>query len=353
MKKKKTKRKIGLPAGTMAYLGENPGVQSNMILIEYDKGECVYRKIKDIQHLDTEFNNDLTPKLRWLRVNGVSDLKLIAEVGNYFKLHPLTLEDIVNTYQRAKIEDYENYTFTVIKNLIIDSEDNIKTEQLSIVLMKDVIITFYDENSNLFKEIDERLSAGKGSIRSTIDYLYYIIVDDIVDKYFLTMDTVSDKIDILYEELMDFGKRDRLVEIKKIQKEMLKLKQSLFPFREVLNRLQRQEFGFINKETLIYFRDINDHFSQIIEQYETDKETVFSLIDLYLSGMSNNLNEIMKILTIISTIFIPLTFIVGIYGMNFKHMPELEYKYGYYIVLLVMLCIGGLLGWWFKKQKWF
>ncbi|MFH0734896.1 MAG: magnesium/cobalt transporter CorA [bacterium] len=352
-KKKKINRKIGQPAGTLEYMGAKPNLSPKMSLIEYDKGECVFRDIKNIKHLDIELNNDITPKLRWLRISGVGKVEFISELCNYFKIHPLTIEDILNPFQRAKIEDYENYTFTVVKNLFIDKSDMIVVEEIDIVLMGDLMITFYDNEQNPFKQIDDRLLGGKGAIRNSIDYLYYIIIDFMVDNYFSVMDELGENIESLYEELIEFYDKDGLLKIKKVQKEMHKIRQAIFPFREVLNRLQKQELNFIKKESLIYFRDISDHYSHILETYEANKELIYSMLDVYMSGISNKSNEVMKVLTIISTIFIPLTFIAGVYGMNFKNMPELEYKYGYFIVWGIMIVIGTVFGLWFKKKKWY
>ena len=352
-KKKKINRKIGQPAGTLEYMGAKPNMQPKMSLIEYDKGDCVIRDIKNIKHLDIELNNDITPKLRWLRISGVGQVEFISELCNYFKIHPLTIEDILNPFQRAKIEDYENYTFTVIKNLILDKNGIITVEELDIVLMGELLITFYDDDKNIFNQIDERLLSGKGSVRNSIDYLYYIIIDFMVDNYFLIMDDLGDRIEDLYEELIEVYDNDGLLKIKKVQKEMHKIRQAIFPFREVLIRLQKQELNFIKKESLIYFRDISDHYSHIVESYEANKESIYSMLDIYMSGISNKLNEVMKVLTIISTIFIPLTFIAGVYGMNFRNMPELYYEYGYFVVMGIMIVIGTAFGVWFKKKKWF
>lgn len=351
-KKKKIKRKVGVPSGTFTYLGENENTLTKLELVEYDKESCVFKQIDNLITLHKEFNNDLTPKFRWLRVSGLSDVNYITEISKYFKIHPLSIEDILDTYQRPKIEEYDNYLFSVVKKLSSEKNENLKTEQIGIILMNGLIITFYDGKEKIFKEIDDKILSNKGNIRNSSDYLFYIILDNIVDHYFIIMDSISDNIEELYEGLIENTVKEGLNEIKNIQKDMHKIRQVFYPFREVLSRLQKQEFILINKDLNFYFRDVNDHFHQIIEIYEANKESLFSILNVHLSGTSNQLNEVMKVLTIISTIFIPLTFIAGVYGMNFKHMPELEWKYAYFVTWGVMIFIGLSLGYWFKKNKW-
>jgi len=351
-KKKKIKRKVGVPSGTFTYVGENEKSLTTLELVEYDKESCVFRQIDNLIHLNKEFTNDITPKLRWLRVNGLADANYIAEIGKFFKIHPLTIEDILNTYQRPKAEEYEKYLFSVVKKITLKKTDCIETEQIGIILMQDLIITFYDGKDKVYKEIDDKILSNKGNVRDSSDYLFYVILDNIVDHYFVVMDNISDTVEELYEGLIENTVKDGLNEIKNLQKDMHKIRQAFYPFREVLGRLQKQEFALINKDLAIYFRDINDHFHQIIEIFETNKESLYSMLNVHLSGTSNQLNEVMKVLTIISTIFIPLTFIAGVYGMNFKHMPELEWKYAYFVIWGLMIAIGISLGYWFKKNKW-
>ena len=281
-------------------------------------------------------------------------MDIIEKIGNHFNIHPLILEDIVNTGQRPKMEDFIDYIFIVLKMLYYDEKENeTKAEQVSLILRSNFVISFQESEGDVFDTIRERIRSDRGRIRRMgADYLAYALIDAIVDNYFIILEKLGEKIEDIEDELVINPAPATLQAIHDLKREMIFLRKSVWPLREVISRLERWESPLINKSLDIYLRDVYEHTIQVIDSIETFRDMLSGLLDIYLSSISNRMNEIMKVLTIIATIAIPLTVITGIYGMNFQSMPELQWWWSYPIVLLVMLTLGILMIIYFRRKKW-
>jgi magnesium transporter len=322
--------------------------KAEISLFSFDENSFTECKVESVSELKNTLN---TKKVNWINLDGIDDAESVNELGKLYNLHPLTIEDIVNTDQRAKFEDYDYYIALMLKMLYL--EDEIKTEQLCIILTENTVITFQEHHGDPFEAIRERIRQGKGRIRKMpCDYLAYALMDAVVDSYFILLDKYGDELDLLEHELNTHSKKDTLKNLQLMKRQLLMMRKLLFPTREMITALQRDETKLVNQETDFFIRDLLDHIVRVIETIETYKDIVADMIDTYRSNMSSRMNETMKILTIISTIFIPLTFIVGVYGMNFKYMPELESELGYPLVWMVMIVTSISLIVYFKRKKW-
>ena len=321
------------------------------MVIDHDKSHFEEEEVKRIEEC---FPFRDKPTVTWINIDGVHQLEIIEKIGEHFNIHPLVLEDIVNTGQRPKIEDFVDYIFVTLKMLrYSEGEKETKAEQVSLILGSNFVISFQESEGDVFNPIRERIRADKGRIRKMgVDYLAYALMDAIVDNYFTILEKLGDRIEDFEEELVVNPKPETLQAIHHLKREMIFLRKSVWPLREVINRLERWESSLINKSTAIYLRDVYDHTIQVIDSVETFRDMLSGMLDIYLSSVSNRMNEVMKVLTIIATIFIPLTLVAGIYGMNFRFMPELEMPIGYPMILLSMLFIGILMVAYFRKKKW-
>ena len=348
---KKRSKKVGLPPGTLVHIGEKRTEKVRIAIIDYDEAQFQEKEAKTTEEC---FPFKDKPTVTWINVDVIHQLDIIEKIGRHFNLHPLLLEDIVNTGQRPKMEDFEDHIFAVLKMLYYDEKDNeIKAEQVSIILGSNFIISFQEREGDVFNPIRERIRNGKGRIRKMgTDYLAYCLMDAIVDNYFIILEKVGEKIESIEEKLITNPTPETLREIHKLKKEMVFLRKSVWPLREVISGLERGESALIKESTGIYLRDVYDHTIQVIDTIETFRDILSGMLDVYLSSVSNRMNEVMKVLTIIATIFIPLTFIAGIYGMNFRYMPEVGWRWGYFAVLCVMLIIGSGMVIYFRKKKW-
>lgn len=290
----------------------------------------------------------------WINVEGIHDVELIKRFGDCYGLHPLVLEDIVNTSQRPKIEDYGNYIFIVARMIKLSKDHGIETEQISLVLGPGYVLSFQEGvDGDAFEPVRERIRSGRGRIRNMgADYLTYALIDAIVDGYFAVLEGMGELVEDLEGELAVGPSQLVLKRIIALKREIIFLRKGVWPLREVTSALERGESELISKETSIFFRDIYDHTIQVIDGVETFRDLLSGMLDLYLSSTSNRTNEVMKFLTVVGTIFLPLTFLVGVYGMNFKHMPELEWHNGYYILWIIMIMISGGMIAYFKKKHW-
>lgn len=328
--------------------------------IKTEKPNITYFAFKDDQtwEKETESIEDCKPfapdgAITWINVDGISDIKVIEDIGTCFSLHPLLLEDVLNTEQRPKVDDYGNYLYIVLRIFCPGVNGKVDSEQVSIVLGQDYVISFQEKGGTVFDSIRERIRNGKGRIRQEhADYIAYSLIDNIVDGYFEVLEILGEKIDEVEESLVTDPSTEILQTIHHFKRQMIYLRKSIWPMREVINSLTRAESALINKSTIVYLRDVYDHTIQVIDTMETYRDTLASMIDIYLSSISNRMNEVMKVLTIIATLFIPLTFVVGVYGMNFKFMPELEWAWGYYAVWAIMAIITGFLLSYFHKKRW-
>ena len=343
------KRKAGLPPGSVVHVGEKKAGKVTIQLIDYDS--------KNVRELDVKRIEECFPfrekkTVTWININGLHDTAIIRTLGSKFGLHALVMEDIAHTMQRPKKEDFENYIYIVVKMLHFDA-DAVDVEQVSLILGENFVISFQEREGDVFDAVRERIRSGKGVIREKgADYLTYRLLDALVDNYFVILEKVGDSIESLESELLTNPTLGTLKKINSLKRELIFLRKSVWPLREVVGGVEKGESRLIKKGTLIYFRDVYDHTIQIIEAVETFRDMLSGMTDLYLSTVSNRMNEIMKVLTIIATIFIPLTFVVGVYGMNFQYMPELSWKYGYFLVLALMLAIFGGMMLYFRGKKW-
>ena len=337
---------------TIEYIGEKE-INSTISLEVID-----YNPLSSSQFFIENITENISLKnpdsITWLNVNWVHWENIINEIWKQYNIHPLVLEDMSNTTQRSKIEEYDDYIFMVLKVVYFSEEDNnISVEQISLVVWENYILSLQEKPWVLFKWVRERIKNGKWKIRKMwSDYLMYALIDALVDSYFWVLEKISTKIEKLEENLLHNVDSNMLQEIYSLKNELLFLKKSIWPLREVLNNLQKTENTLIKEETYIYLRDVYDHVIQTIETLETFKDVTSGMLDLYLSMVSHKMNEVMKVLTIFSAIFIPLTFFSGIYGMNFKHMPELDYPNAYFIwwwITIIMTIIMIII---FKKKKW-
>jgi magnesium transporter len=294
------------------------------------------------------------PTVTWINVDAIHQVEVLELLGSCFGLHPLVLEDILNTDQRPKMEDLGEYIFVVLKTFSFNEQDGeLEPEQISLILGPSLVLSFQEKEGDVFNPIRERIRSSKGRIRRMgADYLTYALLDSIVDHYFIVLEQVGEKVEFLEEELVTNPTPETLQTIHNLKRDMIVLRKSVWPLREVTGNLERGESSLIGESIGIYLRDVYDHTIQVIDTIETFRDMISGMLDIYLSSVSNRMNEVMKVLTIIATIFIPLTLIAGIYGMNFKYMPELEWRWGYPMVWLVMLIIGGLMLVYFRRRKW-
>lgn len=345
-------KKTGSAPGTIVHIGEKTAENVVITLIEYDADSASRKTVsttKELESLPLESN-----KNRWINVDGLHDIAIIEVIGARFGLHPLTLEDIVNTGHRPKAEEFDTY-FLVIMKMLGDPPpgEAIPSEQLSLIIRDRLLITFQEKTGDQFGPVRERIQNGKGRIRRTgIDYLAYALMDTVVDHYYHILEEIGDDIERLEDALLENPAGDQLQRIHELKRESVYMRKQVWPLRDIIAGLTRDESEFISEETRLFIRDIQDHTVQVVEIIDSYREMLTALLDLYMSGISNKMNEVMKVLTIIATIFIPVTFVAGIYGMNFKHIPELEWPWGYGFAWAVMAAIVLLMVGYFKKKKW-
>lgn len=349
--RKKRSKKSGLPPGTLVHIGDEQTFQTKITIIEYNEQEYTERVAKTIAECR---HSEKPGVITWINVEGIHELNVIEAIGKHFDLHPLLLEDVVNTEQRPKLEDYGEYLFIVLRIIHLnENTKEIKSEQFSMVLGRDFLISFHEKETTLFTPIVERLRTGKTRIRKMgADYLAYSLMDAVVDHYFVLLEQVGELIENIEDEVVTEPTRETLQEINKLKREMLLVRKSIWPLREVINNFQHEEEPLVSRTTAVFVRDVYDHTIQVIETIESYRETIAGMLDIYLSSLSNRMNEIMKVLTIMATIFIPLTFIAGVYGMNFEYMPELKWRWGYFFIWGVMLAIALSMLIYFNRRKW-
>lgn len=344
-------KQIGQIPGAMIYTGQKSDKEFTIECFDYNKDNIEEVNISKVSDL---LKYKQTDSVTWINVEGLTHTEQIEQIGLLYELHPLVLEDIVNTTQRPKIDEYDDYLFVVLKMLYYDINEQIVIEQLSMILGKNYVITFQEAEGDVFGLIRERIRMGKGRIRGLkSDYLMYALTDAVVDNYFSIIETLGNKIEDLETELFSNTPRENLnLDVQNLKREILKVRRAIFPLREIISRIEKGEHQLIYKRTITYFRDIYDHLIQVSENIDIYREMIWSLMDMYMTTLSNKMNEVMKVLTIIATIFIPLTFIAGIYGMNFQYIPELKYRYGYFVLWGVMIVMFLGMLYYFKRKKW-
>ena len=348
---KKQLRKAGASPGTLIHIGEQKVDETRITLIDYDETHLQEKILDDIEEA---FPLKDLPTVTWINIDGLHQLDIIEKVGQNFNIHPLVLEDIVNTGQRPKTEEFEDLIFVVLKMLHYnENSEKITSEQFSLVLGPNFLISFQEIQGDVFRTVRERIRKPKTRIRKAgCDYLAYALIDAIVDHYFLILEKLGENIEILEEDLLENPSPATLQTLHEMKREMIYLRKQIWPIRELINSLVKGESSLINESTSLFFRDIYDHTIQIIDTIESYRDILSGMLDIYLSTLSNKMNEVMKVLTIIATIFIPITFVAGIYGMNFKFMPELEWRWGYVMVWAIIVVVAGIMISYFKKKQW-
>ncbi|MGB2906387.1 MAG: magnesium/cobalt transporter CorA [Candidatus Aminicenantaceae bacterium] len=348
---KKRTRKAGLPPGTPVYTGEREEEAVNISILDFTELGLTELEAESIEDC---FPYLESPTVTWINIDGIHKVEIIEKIGQKLGLHPLIQEDIVNPQQRPKMEDLDTCVYIVFKMLQIGAEKSpVKIEQVSLVLGQNYVISFQEMPGDIFDPIRNRIRNDKGHIRKKgSDYLAYALMDAVVDNYFNILEHLGDRIEDLEDTMMADPRPEHLQEIHGMKRDMIFLRKSVWPLREVISGLEREETSFIQKGTQRFFRDIYDHTIQVMDTVETFRDMLSGMHDTYLSSLSNRMNEVMKVLTIIATIFIPLTFLAGIYGMNFEFMPELKWRGAYFVVWGIMGVIAVFMLSFFKRKKW-
>jgi len=364
---RKRSQKAGLPPGAPVFVGEQKACEFTIDIIDYDAEKVSHKEGAAVG--DCLPYKD-TPTVTWINVTGLHDAEKVDELGRAFGLHPLIVEDILNTGQRPKVEVFDDYIFVALKThalipvSVSDDDDDeessaaakvgeLDIENISIVIGKNYVMTFQEKPGDSFDPVRVRISKHGRVVTQGSDYLAYTLMDVIVDSYFGIVEGLGESTEELEDDIVSGPDGGTVRAIHFIRRCLVDLRRSVWPLREVLNVLERAESPLIAKSTRVYLRDLYDHTIQVIETVESQRDFVSGMLDIYLSSISNRLNEVMKILTIFATIFIPLTFITGLYGMNFKYMPELQWHYGYFAVLGLMAAVGISLVIFFRRKKWF
>ena len=349
--RKSQSKKKGLPPGSLVFVGAEKSFKPVIKVIDYDQEKFEER---EVQQLDQCMAYRKSETITWVNIDGIHEVELVREIGQLCDLHPLLLEDILNTAHRPKLDEFDEHLFVLMKMVRFDEQrDKINTEQVSLVLGNKFVLTFQESRVDLFEPVRERLRHGRGRIRRmAADYLAYCLIDAMVDEYFVVLEKIDEKIEQLEEEMIDDPGEDTMGKIYTLKKDLIYLLKAIWPLREVVAGLEKGETDLVSDKVAIFLRDLHDHIIQVMETIETFREVLTGMLETYLISVSNKMNSVMKVLTIIATIFIPLTFVVGIYGMNFEYMPELTWRWGYPAVLVLMASMILTMLIYFKRKFW-
>jgi magnesium transporter len=351
--KHKKRKNIGLAPGTFSTDSEVL-TDEKIFLLKYNQETLEKTLLKNgfqdsldlvLKDLDSNY---------WFNSDSLACVNFLKSLQEKFEINPLVLEDIVNSHQRPKFEDWNDYLFIVLKMMYFNSSGDLVQEQVSFILKNNCLISIQEQAGDTFNNIRTRLDNNKSRIKKlSADYLLYSLLDSIIDNYFIIIDSLNETIESLEEEVLDHPSKQIFTSIQEVKRKILIIKKSIQPVRELVANLLKTENELINDSTKVYIKDLYDHCLQINDSMESLKEGINNVIELVNIVQANKMNEVVKVLTMISTIFIPLSFIAGIYGMNFENMPELKYEYAYFIVLLFMLLVGFGMLYFFKRKKWF
>jgi magnesium transporter len=344
-------RKVGMPPGSLVYTGDKGHLPAKITITRYNEQTITERQVDAFAECQLVGGPG---EVTWINVTGISKIKDLEKIGECFKIHPLVLEDILEVGQRPKVEDYDDYLYIVLNSILPVAEgEKLVAEEISLVLGPHYLLSFYAGDGDIYAPIRERLLQAKGRIRKLgADYLAYALIDLVVDNYFVELEKFGDQMESLEDAVVANPSPQTLRDVHRFKNDMIMLRKSLWPLREVIARLERRESPLIGENLGNYFRDVYDHTIIAIDTVETYRDILSGMLDIYLSSMSNRLNSIMKVLTIIATIFMPLTFITSLYGMNFKHMPELQWEYGYFMVLGMVVVIAVSMLEYFRRKQW-
>lgn len=349
----KVSGKYGMAPGALVYTGEKEAHEPVTIsLIDYNTAGLFEKTGISLDECQEYINRD---SVTWINISGIHNPEIIGQLGELFNLHPLLLEDVLNTAGRPKMDDYDDYLFVVLK--MIDYQQDVKVmdhEHVCLIMRGGLVISLQEHEGDVFGPVRERIRKGKGRIRTSgADYLAYALIDIIVDHYFWVLEELGERIEEYQDAVLSNPESSILDAVHSLKRQMIYIRKSVWPVREIAAALLRSESGLITKETQLFLRDVYDHTIQVVETVEMYREVLASVLDIYLSNVNNRMSEVMKVLTVIATIFIPLTFIAGVYGMNFEYMPELAWPYAYPVVWLVFIVAAVGMMAFFKYKKWF
>ena len=345
---KKRSETIGQPPGALVYMGGKSDKEIEITISTYNSKEYTETVTQSFRECELSRKDYVT----WININGLHRVKDLEYLGQCFHLHPLVLEDILHTDQRPKLEEFDSYLFLIVKMLQLNGLE-VSSEQVSLIIGDHFVISLHEHDEDIFEPIRQRLQAGTGRLRGAgADYLAYALLDLIVDHYFIILESLGEGIEEIEAELLDRPTPATLSQIHRLKRDTILMRRAVWPLREVVNRLERSDSPFIQDHTLLYLKDAYDHVTMVIDSIETYRDILAGMLDIYLSSVSNRLNEVMMVLTIMATIFIPLTFITGIYGMNFKYIPGLEWSWGFFVVSFLMASLAGTMLLYFLRKGW-
>ncbi len=349
-------RKTGMVPGSLVHVGDLGQHPVRITLIDFDADHVVERDVTSFEDC-MEFKD--TKSVTWVNIEGVHDAPVIERLGECFGLHPLLLEDVMNTEQRPKLEEYEGYLYIVVRMLYErpredDDTMDIDSEQVSFILGPNIVFTFLEDPGDVFDPVRKRIRENRGRVRKHgSDYLVYTLIDVIVDNYFTVLERFGDLAEDLEQDAMGDPTPETLQEIQHVKRAMFMMRRAVWPLRDVISAMLRGDSPLVKQPTMVFLRDVFDHVVRVVDIVETHREMIAGLMDIYLTNVSNRMNEVMKVLTVIATVFIPLTFIAGVYGMNFDDMPELHWRHGYWYVWAIMLSVGLVMLLYFRRKRWF
>lgn len=353
----KKSKKSGLQPGSLIYVGDEQAQHTKITLIYYNEQKITLINDANLQNVTAQKNKDF---ITWINISGLNDVNIISQIGKFYGLHPLIIEDILNTEQRPKLDVFENYLFIILRIHSYDEKTNtLNSDQISLILGHDFVITIQEKPSTVFNPIKDRLQNPQSLIRKKAsDYLAHALLDASVDTYYQILETLGDVIEKVEEQTIANPTTEIVKQIHALKRNMIFLRKSVWPLREIISGLYHKVSSLIKDSTMLYLKDVYDHTVQVIDTVETYRDLLSGMMDIYVSSVNNKLNEVMKVLTIFATIFIPLTFVCSLYGMNFDttasafNMPELHWRYGYIFVLSIMLAMVIAMLAFFKRKKW-
>lgn len=345
--------KTGMAPGSLIFTGHQKMAEQRVSVMRYGAGGV---EEFDTRHLEEVFKVfDSAEGVVWVNIDGLHDVEVISAVCEKMGVHKLTVEDVLGVGQRPKFEEHRQYLYVVVRMFLLEEgSSEVEDEQLSFILKGNLLVTFQEREGDVFNYVRNRIREGKGLIRKrSADYLLYALIDSVVDFYFLILEKKGEEIEHIEESVMEDPHESILSELHRVRRAVMQLRRSIYPLRDVMNKFERAEEPLVKEENKIFIRDLYDHTIQVIETVEVFRDTISGTVDLYMNSVSNKMNNVMKVLTIIATIFIPLTFIAGVYGMNFENMPELGWWWAYYAVWGTMLLMAAAMVFYFKKKRWF
>jgi magnesium transporter len=350
-KQRPRKRKqAGLPPGTLVYTGEDRDEKAQLHFLRYTRDEVFEQQLSSADAL-TELRE--TEGVHWLRMEGIHDVEALQQVGEVFGIHALTLEDITNTAHRPKLEEFENYILVILHHFRTTDSNAFTEENIALILTKNEVLSFSAASQEIYEANRERIGNVNGRFRARrADYLLYTLIDSVVDHYVLLLESTDENIEALEDEVLENPTKDTIARLHEQRRQLLQLRRASLPLRDVVIQLQRDEMDMISEDITMFLHDVEDHLNHVIDLLDSNRETIGGLIELYMTHESNRMNEVMKVLTIIATVFIPLTFIAGVYGMNFDVMPELRYAWGYPAILAFMFVIAIGMFAFFRRRHW-